>query len=61
MDLQNDFAHIPITGFLQESQNFGVGGWTSGAYPDAGGLHSVWGVVSDSYFPTAASGYQAIV
>lgn len=61
IDLQNDFAHVPITGFLQESTNFAQGGWTSGNWPDPTGLKSVWGVTSDSFFPTAASGYQAVV
>ncbi len=58
--MQNDFMHIPINGYLVESANFGVGSWSEGAWPDAGGLDSSWGVVSDSFFPTAASGYVQV-
>jgi hypothetical protein len=58
---ENDFMKVPIEGYLQENPNFGVGGWTSGAWPaGAGDLDALWGVVSDSYFPTASSGYQAV-
>lgn len=60
LSMQNDFMHVPIEGFLVENANFGVGAWTDGFWPDPDGLHACWGVVEDTFFPTAASGYQAV-
>lgn len=60
VSLENDFSTIPVEGYLQESPNFNRGGWTNGQWPDPAGLDAAWGVVSESYFPTAASGYQAV-
>jgi len=59
--MENDFMKVPIEGYLQENPNFARGGWTSGNWPDPAGLPACWGVVTDSFFPTAASGYQAVV
>jgi hypothetical protein len=58
--MENDFMHIPIEGYLVESANFDRGGWTEGAWPDPAGLDACWGVVEDSFFPEAASGYQPV-
>lgn len=59
--LENDYATIPVEGYLQENPNFGFGGWTSAAWPSsAGSLQSLLGVVSESVIPTASCGYQAV-
>lgn len=60
VQLQNDFSTIPVEGYLQESPNFGRGGWTTGNWPDPAGLAAMWGVVTESFFPTAGSGYVAV-
>lgn len=57
--LQNDFVHIPITGYLQENPAFIHGSWTSAAWPTAAGsLVNLFGVITETSLPTAASGYQ---
>jgi hypothetical protein len=59
-EMKNDFMVIPIEGYLQENPNFGHGGWTEAPWPALDPLDALWGVVSDSFFPEAACGYQPV-
>ena len=57
--LQNDFVHIPITGYLQENPAFLHGSWTEAAWPnEAGPLDNLFGVITEDTLPTPESGYQ---
>lgn len=60
-EMKNDFMQVPLDGYIQENPNFGLGGWTSAAWPSgAGSLVSLFGVVSESVLPTATNTYVAV-
>jgi len=59
--LENNFATMPIEGYLQENPLWDFGPWTAGKWPVAAGtLDASWGVITMPTIPTALSGYTTI-